>query len=93
MKTTATRKRDADAQGAAELIEPALERRFFHFDVLQHGGDQAELGMHAGAGHDAASASIGDQRAHEGRVLAVAERNILIEDAWRRSSARRAIRR
>ena len=37
------------SDGLAQLIQAALQRRFFRFNGLQHGGDQAELGVHAGA--------------------------------------------
>ena len=68
-----------DAQRFAKLIQPALQGCLFRFHILQHGGDEAELGVHAGAGDHAASAPVGDHRAHKGCVLAIAQRDIFIE--------------
>ena len=69
----------ADAQGLAQFIQPALERSFFRFDALQHGGDQTQLGVHAGAGDHAAPAPVGDRGAHEGSILPVAQRGVAVQ--------------
>ena len=73
----------ADAERPAQLVEPSLQRRFFGFHILQHGGDQTQLGVHACAGDHAASASIIDDRAHEGGILSVAKRNIFLKHSRR----------
>ena len=46
---------------------------------LDHLRDQADLRVHARAGDEALAAPVGDQRAHEGRVPAVAQRDLLVE--------------
>ncbi len=62
-----------DAQRLAELIQPPLQRGFFFFNRLQHGGDQPQLGEHACAGDHAHAAAVSDHSAAEGGVLAVAK--------------------
>ena len=66
-----------DAQAFAQLVETALEGGFLVFDGLQHGGDQPKLGAHARIDDDAVPAPVGDEGAHKGGVLAVAQRDIL----------------
>ncbi len=48
----------ADGQRPSQLVEAALERRLLLLHPLEHFGDQAELGPHAGADHHAAPASV-----------------------------------
>ena len=68
-----------DAQRLAQLVELLLQRRRFLLVRLDHLGDHADLRVHAGRGDQALAAAVGDQRAHEGRVLAVAERDVGVE--------------
>ena len=51
----------------------------FVLEGLDHLRDEADLRVHARAGDEALAATVGDQRAHEGRVAAVAQRNLLVE--------------
>ena len=67
-------------KGATQLIKAALQRSDFGLDVLQHAGDQSQLGMHSGIGDDATPTSIGHKRAHKRRVLTVTQRDVSIQD-------------
>ena len=67
------------AERLAELIQAALQGGLLVLHRLQHFGDQADLGAHAGADHHAAPASIGNHRAHKGGILAVAQWDICLQ--------------
>ena len=73
----------ASAEDFAQFVEFVLQRRGFFFKRLDQLGDEADLRLHARAGDDAKAASVGDGRAHVGGVLAIAERNIGLEDGRR----------
>ena len=61
------------------MFELFLQGRFFVLVGLDHLGDDADLGIHAGTDHQALAPPVGNQRAHEGRVLAVAQRGLLVQ--------------
>jgi len=67
------------AQRPAQLIQPALQGSLLPIHRLQHLRDQADLGVHAGADDQSPAATVIDQRAHEGRVFLVAQRDVLLE--------------
>ncbi len=54
-----------------QLIQPGLQRGRFFLVGLDHLGDIAHLGVHAGGDGDTATAAIGHHGAHKGHVLAV----------------------
>mgnify|MGYP001009799211 CR=1 FL=1 len=56
-------------QRAAERFEPHLQRRFLLFVVAQAGGNLAQLGGSAGAGHPHQRASGDRGRPHENLAL------------------------
>ncbi len=62
-----------DAQRPPQLVQLDLERRGFLFVRLDHLGDLADLGVHAGGHDQAPPAPVGDHRAHEGQVVPVAQ--------------------
>ncbi len=65
--------------GSCPARPGALQGSGFLLDGLKHLGDQADLGVHAGADHHAAAAAVIDQRAHEGGILAVAQGNLVFQ--------------
>jgi hypothetical protein len=73
---------DRETRGAehlAELLQLLLQRRVLVLVGLDHLGDHADLRVHAGPGDQALAAAVGHHGAHEGGVLAVAERDLLVE--------------
>ncbi len=62
-----------DAEDLGDVVHFLLQRAVVVFRGLQQVGDFADLGAHAGAGHDGASGALGDGRAVEHHVGAVAE--------------------
>ena len=71
--------RQAVPSDLAEMLELLLERGAFVLEGLDHLGDEADLGVHARAGHEALAATVGDQRAHERRVPAIAQGNVVVK--------------
>ena len=67
------------AENLAEIGQLALQRRFLVLERLQHLGDHADLGVHAGGRDEPAPAPVGDHGAHERRVSAVTQRNLLVQ--------------
>ena len=77
-----TKDNDADddnhnGKDAAELGKLHLQRRELFLGLGQSAGDLAHLGVHAGADHDGATATVHHGRAHVAHVLAVAERHVV----------------
>ena len=67
-----------DGQRPSDAIEVLLQRRAGLLDALQHPGDLAELGVHAGGDDDGPPAAIGDGRARKGDVRAVAGGQVVV---------------
>ncbi len=67
------------AEDLAEVGQLALQRRLLVLERLQHFGDQADLGVHAGGRDQPAAAPVGHQRPHECRVGAIAQRDLLVQ--------------
>ncbi len=67
------------SENLPQMLELLLQRRVLGLERLDHLGDETDLGVHARAGHEPLAASVGDQRAHEGGVLAVAQRYFLVQ--------------
>ena len=61
-------------QRLAHPVEVLLQRRLAGLHRLQHAGDLAEFGVHAGGGHHGQPPAIGGHGAGIDQVLAVAER-------------------
>ena len=76
-------KESGDAQSSAKLIQPLLQRRRLLLCSLQHFGNQANLGAHAGVDYNAAAAAVANQGSHEGGVGAIAQGNIFLLQAGR----------
>ena len=66
-----------DGEDAAELGKLHLQRRELILGLGQGAGDLTHLGVHAGADHDGAAATVHHGGAHVAHVLAVAERHVI----------------
>ncbi len=64
----------------SHLLQLLLEGGVLVFVGLEHLRDQADLRVHPRAGHESPAASVGDQGAHEGGVLPVAQGDFLVQD-------------
>ena len=73
----------------AELLEPLLERRGLLLDLLDHPGNLAELGLHAGLGHHGPGPAGGDRRAQIDHVGPVRQRRVPLIQRRRRLDYRR----
>jgi hypothetical protein len=62
----------------AELLQFFLQRRGFALDLLDHAGDLAQLGLHAGLGHDALGPARGDGRAQVHHIGPVRQRDFTL---------------
>ena len=70
-----------DTQHLAQAVQLFLERGGFVGRIVEHAGDISHLGLHAGFRDDAASASVGDDRAHVAAVDAVAQACVFGKDS------------
>ena len=62
-----------------QMLELLLQRRVLGLERLDHLGDETDLGVHARARDQPLAAPVGDQGAHEGGVLAVAQGDFLVQ--------------
>ena len=67
----------AEGQHAAHPVEVALQRRPPLLEGVEHAGNAAELGLHAGGSHHRPAAAVGAGRAGPDHVGAVAQLEIL----------------
>ena len=67
---------DDHTQHLADVIELALQRRGLVLGRLEQAGDATHLGAHSRADDDSAPVAIGDRRAAEHHVEAIAERRV-----------------
>ena len=66
-----------NGKDAAELGELHLQRRELFLGLGQGAGNLAHLGVHTGADHDGATATVHHGGAHVAHVLTVAERHVV----------------
>ncbi len=70
-------------QDTTHLVEILLQRCLAGFDRLQHLGDPAELGLHAGADDDSTASPIGGDGSAKNHVVAVTKGQVLRAERFR----------